>query len=103
MQSPDVRASLEQCRTLLRSIQLPPELDALALDLLDHLIGLHAADRLTPAFLLLSLKAFEGVEALGPVVEPLAAIAGAEAAAQGHRDVKDRAGLPWVVSKYSPL
>lgn len=103
MHDPDVRARLHQCQNLLGSIAVPPELDGLAADLLGHLIELHDAHRLTPAFLLLSVKAFEGVDALAPVLAPLVELAGAQAAAQGHRDIKERSGMPWVVSRYDPL
>lgn len=103
MHSPEVRAELERCRALLDRIAVPPELDDLAVDLIDHLIELHGVGRLTPAFLLLSMKAFEGVAELAPVVEPLAKLAADKAHAEGHREDTERSGLPWVVSRYDPL
>lgn len=103
MPSSDVRSKLEHCRFLLGGIAIPPALDGLAFDLIDHLIELDAVGRLTPAFLMLSMKAFEGVVELEPVVAPLAEIAAAQALAEGHREDKDRCRLPWVVSRYDPL
>ncbi|WP_326537887.1 hypothetical protein [Pseudorhodoferax sp.] len=103
MLSPHVRAELERCRALLDRIAVPPELDDLAFDLIDHLIALQDAGRLTPAFLMLSMKAFEDIAELQPVVAPLARIAAAQAHAEGHKEQKDRGGLPWVVSRYDAL
>lgn len=103
MQSPDIRARLEHCQHLLGTIAVPAELDDLASDLIAHLLQLHDANRLTPAFLLLGMKAFEEVEALAPVLAPLAEIASAQAQAEGHREPKEFSGRPWVVSRYDPL
>ncbi|KQP35200.1 hypothetical protein [Pseudorhodoferax sp. Leaf274] len=103
MQSLEIRTRLEHCQRLLGTIAVPPELDGLAADLIDHLIQLHDARRLTPAFLQLSMRAFEGIEALERVVAPLAEIAGAQAEAEGHKELTERSGLPWVVSRYDPL
>jgi hypothetical protein len=103
MQNSDVRARLEHCQSLLATTTVPPELDGLASDLIAHLIQLHDAGRLTPAFLLLSTKAFEGVDALAPVLAPLAEIASVQAEAEGHKELKECSGLPWVVSRYDPL
>lgn len=103
MQSPDIRARLEHCQNLLGTIAVPAELDDLASDLIAHLLQLHDANRLTPAFLLLGMKAFEEVEALAPVLAPLAEIASAQAQAEGHREPKESSGRPWVVSRYDPL
>ncbi|MGC3986936.1 MAG: hypothetical protein QM777_20585 [Pseudorhodoferax sp.] len=103
MQSPDIRARLEHCQHLLGTIAVPPELDELASDLIAHLIQLHDANRLTPAFLLLAMKAFEEVQALAPVLAPLTEIASAQAQAEGYREPRDYSGRPWVVSRYDPL
>lgn len=100
MQSPDIRAELQRCRSLLGQITVPAELDGLALDLIDHLLELHDTGRLTPAFLMLSMRAFDGVEELAPVVQPLGALATAQAHAEGHKEDSERGGLPWVVSRY---
>jgi hypothetical protein len=103
MQIPDTRAELERCRAVLLQTGIPPELDGLALELLDHLIELHDAGRLTPAFLMLAMRAFDGIAELAPVVSPLGALAAAQAEAEGHRENSERGGLPWVVSRYDPL
>lgn len=103
MQSPEIRARLAHCQGLLGTIAVPAELDDLASDLIAHLIQLHDAGRLTPAFLLLAMKAFEEVEALAPVLAPLAEIASTQAQAEGHREPRDYSGRPWVVSRYDPL
>lgn len=103
MQSPQIRAELQRCLALLQDIAVPPELDGLAFDLIDHLIDLHDAGRLTPAFLMLSMRAFDEVPELAPVVRPLGALAAAQAQAEGFKEPSERGGLPWVVSRYDPL
>lgn len=103
MQSPEIRAELERCRALLAHIAVPEDLDGLAFDLIDHLLELHDTGRLTPAFLMLGMRAFDGVAELAPVVAPLGALAATQAHAEGHRENSERGGLPWVVSRYDPL
>lgn len=103
MNSTDIRSELEHCRVILGRIAVPPELDGLALDLIEHLIRLHDAGRLTSPFLQLSLKSFQDVPELEPVVAPLARLAADKSFAEGHKDDPGRTGLPWVVSRYTSL
>lgn len=98
-----VPSRLRACQTALDHIALPDEERQRAADLLAHLLALHEAGRLTPAFLALALRSLQGLDALQPQLHPLLQAAQARARAGGHRDFQGHTGSPWLPSGYGRL
>jgi hypothetical protein len=78
MHSPETRAQLEQCRTIVADADVSDELRVLARSLLDHLVEMHDARRLRIPVFLLALDSLELVPGIEDCVAKLRAIAARE-------------------------
>ena len=100
---PEVRTLLVRLRETVSRARLSPDADALAQDVLDHLIALHDGGRLTAPFLKIALDPFKDLPHVAHVAEPLLRFAAHQSAAMGHREFKRSSALPWITSSYSAL
>lgn len=73
MHSPETRAQLEKCRTVVADADVSDELRLLARNLIDHLLEMHDARRMRGAVLLLALDSLELVPGLEDCVAKLRA------------------------------
>lgn len=103
MLPPEVRTLLQRCRRSLAHVAVPPELDGLAADLIDHLIQLHDSQRLTAPFLMLALESLNSIPALDSLVDPLMRFATHQAQVQGHETRQGSDAFCWVASSYADL
>lgn len=71
MHSPQTRARLERCRVVLANADLSDEMRQLAINLLDHLLEMHGAQRLRAPVFLLALDSLELVPGLEDCVAAL--------------------------------
>lgn len=75
MHSPETRAQLEQCRTIVADAEVADELRLLARNLIDHLLEMHDARRMRGSVLLLALDSLELVPGMEDCVAKLRATA----------------------------
>ncbi|PZP92660.1 MAG: hypothetical protein DI587_31380 [Variovorax paradoxus] len=78
MHSPETRAQLEQCRAVVADADVDDELRQLGMDLIGHLLAMHAEQRLNSQILLLALQSLELVPGLEDAVQKLRAAANRE-------------------------
>ena len=78
MLTPGTRACLEECRALVADADVKDELRQLGLDLIGHLLAMHADKRLNSQILLLALPSLELVPGLEDAVSELRAAASRE-------------------------
>lgn len=81
MHTPQTRANLEQCRSVLATLDISDELRLLADNMLDHLLSMHDDGRLSIPVFLLAADSLELVPGLEQAVARLRATAGRELAA----------------------
>lgn len=94
---PDIGQSLILLRVALQRHSASSDLDGLAPDLVDHLVKLHHAGRLTGPFLRLALDALKEMPDVQALIEPLMQWATEQSSAAGYRDARS-AELPWIAS-----
>lgn len=70
---------------------------------LGHLLRLHTAGRLTPAFLSLALRTVQGVDDFDRLVRPPAEAAAIRARRNGYRELQGCTGSPWICSRLGRL
>jgi hypothetical protein len=83
MHSPETRAQLEQCRSVLADVDVSEELRELAANLIAHLLDMHDTRRLRIPVFLLALDSLELVPGLEDCVGKLRATAAREQAQGG--------------------
>lgn len=80
MHSPQIRATLEHCRTVLAGSDQSDDMRRLAENLLTHLLEMHDARRLRIPVFLLALDSLELVPGLGDCIAQMRATANREQA-----------------------
>nr|WP_145550065.1 hypothetical protein [Variovorax boronicumulans] len=78
MQSPETRACLEECRVVVADADVDDDQRQLGLDLIGHLLAMHADRRLNSQILLLALQSLEMVPGLDDQFERLRSTANRE-------------------------
>lgn len=99
---PDIGQDLLRLRVALPRHSTSSDLDGLAPDLVDHLVKLHQAGRLTGPFLRLALDALREVPDVQALIEPLMQWATERSRAAGFRDARS-SELPWIASVHGEL